>query len=575
MFKLSKWSAKRTRMLVAAVVVLGVAGVVISMVTRNEVIVTPGKATVRRISEEQYRNIIEQVFGPTIDVGGRFPPDLRRDGLLAVGYSEVGATPAAVEQYGTLAGNIATQVLDQKHRKQLMPCQPASANEPDDACARQFLEKVGLFLFRRPLSPATLDTYVGAVNVAMQEVPDFYYGLSLSLAAMLSSPQFLFREVVLEPDPDHAGGYRLDAYSKASELSFFLWNSSPDPVLLAVAENGELNTRAGLTRQIDRLMTSPRFQAGVRAFFNDFLRFAELPDMTKDVLIYPKFSAQVAADAREQTLRTILDLQQGDYRDIFTTKHTYLTRELGAIYRVPVANALPNGSPDTWQRFEFAADDPREGVLSHLSFTALHSHPGRSSPTLRGQALREVFLCQIVPPPPGDVAFTIVQDTDNPAYKTTRDRLTAHRVEPACAGCHKIMDPMGLALESFDGLGAYRTTENGVAIDTSGELDGVPFPDSAGLGKAMHDNASATSCLVKRLTAYALGRPAAAGEAPWIKALQKDFADNGYRVTDLIRELASSQSFYLRAAPQTAVASATGQQTSAVKLAQGNGASAD
>ena len=168
-------------------------------------------------------------------------------------------------------------------------------------------------------------------------------------------------------------------------------------------------------------------------------------------------------------------VQHGDYRDLFTTRRTFLTPLLGSIYRVPVAQ---NG--DHWQPYEFAQGDPRAGILSQASFVALHSHEGLSSPTLRGKALRELLLCEPVPAPPGNVNLSGAQDMHDPHFRTMRERLTAHRTDPTCAGCHKNIDPMGLALENFDSDGSYRTAENGQALDTSGELDGIGFNDAAG-----------------------------------------------------------------------------------------------
>src|SRR5208283_5220271 len=157
-----------------------------------------------------------------------------------------------------------------------------------------------------------------------------------------------------------------------------------------------------------------------------------------------------------------------------------------------------------WEAHEFPPGDPHVGLLTQLSFTELHSHPGRSSSTLRGKAVREIVLCQKVPDPPGNVNFTVVQDTKNPLYKTARERLTAHRTQPTCAGCHKLIDPIGLALENFDSLGTYRAAENDSAIDASGELDGVKFADSAGLGAAVRNHPATPACLVDRIFSYAV-----------------------------------------------------------------------
>src|SRR5262249_26221239 len=157
---------------------------------------------------------------------------------------------------------------------------------------------------------------------------------------------------------------------------------------LAAAQSGQLNTQKGLAREVDRMLASPRLEAGVRAFFTDEFGFDQFETLTKDPALFPKFSAQVSQDAREQTLRTIVALllaHRGDYRDIFTTKKTFLTPDLAAIYRVPLVNEVPNGSPDAWRPYEFPANDPRGGILTQLAFTGLHSPPGRSSPTVRGK----------------------------------------------------------------------------------------------------------------------------------------------------------------------------------------------
>jgi hypothetical protein len=357
-----------------------------------------------------------------------------------------------------------------------------------------------------------------------------------------------------------AGGAQvLDGYSRAAQLSFFLWNSGPDLLLLEAAEKGALDTPRGLAREVERMMASPRLEAGVRAFFIDNFGFDKIATLTKDAAIFPEFSAQVAEDAQEQTLRTIIEVvlrQNGDYRDIFTTRKTFLTQQLGSIYRVPVASDSPNGAPDTWQAFEFPADDLRAGILTHISFTALHSPAGRGSATLRGKAMREVMLCQPVPPPPGDVPFNLINDTSNPRYRTARQRLAAHATDAVCSGCHKITDPIGLALENFDGQGKFRAAENREAIDPSGALDGVTYADARGLAQAVHDNPAAPRCLVDRLSAYALGRPAAPGEKPWIARLHDNFARSSYRLPDVMRVIATSPEFYTVAPPLVQDASA-------------------
>ncbi len=495
----------------------------------------------QRLSEAQYRQMVTDIFGADIKLGGRFEPGLRKNGLLAVGGSAVALSPSGFEQYDNMARTISAQVVDAKHRGTSVPCKPADAAKPDQTCATTALAKYGRLLFRRPATDKEIAGPAALAGQAAEAKGDFYAGLAFGLAELLDSPNFIFRKDVAEPDPTADGKLRLTAYSKASRLSFFLWNAGPDDELLRAAEAGELNTKSGLTKQVDRMLASPKLESGVRAFFVDFLDFDQFDSLAKDAAIYPVFSQKVAHDAQEQTLRTVTDLlvtQKGDYRDIFTSRKTFLTRNLGVVYQVPVA------SEKEWEAHEFPLDDPHAGVLTQLSFTELHSHPGRSSSTLRGKAVREILLCQPVPSPPANVNFTVVQDTTNPNFKTARDRLTAHRTEATCAGCHKIMDPIGLALENFDGVGQFRSAENGAAIDPSGEIDGVKFTDPASLGRALHDNPSATACLSDSLYRYAAGRDFDPGEKEWRKYLGQQFAANGYRLPDLMKTIATSSAFY-------------------------------
>jgi hypothetical protein len=513
-----------------------------------------GPVVVRRLTQEQYQTIIADIFGADIKIGGRFEPDLRKSGLLAVGAGEVSVTPAGFEQYDSMARGAAAQIVDERHRDMLIGCKPASAKAADEACAKSFYAGVGRLLYRRPLTDPELKSQLAIADAAATKLGDFYKGLAMGLTGMLEAPQFLFRREVAEADPDNTGQQRLNAFSKATRISFFLWNTTPDDELLTAAEKGELNSAKGLAKQVDRLMASPRLTAGARAFFNDMMAFDAFADLSKDTTIYPKFTNAVIADAQEQTLRTITDhllTEKGDYRDLFTTRKTFMTPLLGTIYRVPVE------TKEGWEAHEFAADDPRQGLLTQISFLSLHSTPGRSSPTIRGKALREVLLCQKVPDPPGNVNFNLVQDTKNPNFRTARARLGAHATQATCTGCHRLIDPMGLGLEQFDSLGEYRPTENGTPIDASGELDGVKFTDAASLGKALHDNPATPSCLVNRLYAYAAGHPAAKGEAELIKYLGTNFATSGYKLPDLMRRIVTSDAFYRITAPETAAISTT------------------
>ena len=554
MFKATLVNTKKAR----TVAILAALTIALSGCGESEPLTEGGEPQLRRLTEQQYRNTIRDVFGRHIVVASRFDPLERIDGLLALGASSATITPAALERYEALGRSIAMQVVDEKNRKTLIPCEPQTATQSDSACAEQFFTTVGRFLFRRPLTDGELTLYTEAAGTAGDMLGDFYQGVAYGLAGMMVSPKFLYVNETIEPDPGRPGLYRLDAYSKASRLSFLLWNTTPDAVLLDAAEAGDLDTEKGLEEHFERMMQSARIEDGLHAFFEDMLEFERFEILEKDPIIYPAFVLDVPDHAKEQTLRTLTHVlleEEADYRDIFTTRKTFISGALGPIYRVPVEN------PVGWMQYEFPETSPWAGIQSHLSFQALFSHPGKSSPTLRGQAVREHLLCQKIPEPPGDVDFSDFNDDTNPVNRTARQRLDVHNKEPSCAGCHKLMDPIGLAMEQFDGAGQFRTTENGMIIDPSGELDGIAYEDAVGLGEALRQNPSAPACVTNRLYAYATGRSPLLSERQWMGFLEEKFAETGYKVPELLREMVLSDAFYRVAPPQldtTAVLTGTG-----------------
>jgi len=506
-----------------------------------------GPIAMRRITADQYRQTIADVFGPDIKIVGRFEPDARRNGLLAVGTAWVSITPAGFEQYDAIGRRIAEQVVAPENRARFVDCAPVDPAGPDAACSEQFIRRYGRLLLRRRLEDADVEWRVTLADRAAHEMSDFHIGLRMALSSLLVAPEFLFRVERAEADPESPDRLRLTDESVASRLSFFLWNTTPDEELLLAAERGDLTTDEGLAGQVDRLLASPRLEKGVQAFFSDVLGFDELEDVSKDPILFPRFSRQVLEDARQQTLRTVADhlvVRGEDFRELFTTRRTFLNRTLGAVYRVPVR------AREGWEATEFPPDNPRVGLQSHLSVLALHSHPGRTSATLRGIFVREALLCQDVPAAPADVDFTVVQDVHNPDMKTARERLLAHSADRSCANCHKLVDPIGLALENFDGAGIWRPTENGVPIDASGTLEGQEFNGAEGLGRVLHDTGTAAACAVQNLFRYAVGREPEMGERLFVRDLEDRFATAGYRFSVLIRALVMSESFRAASEPR-------------------------
>jgi hypothetical protein len=505
----------------------------------------PPAPALRLISQSEYTHSIEQIFGSDVSVKIRFAPVNRTDGLLSVGRSSAVLTGGALDPLDSAARSVAAQVVDPAHRSFLIPCEPKNVKARDDRCARTYLASVGRLIFRRPLTSQEL---AQVVHTAGGADGDFYTGLRYALSGMLISPEFLFIRENVEPDPDKHGAWRLDAYSKAARLSTVLWNSSPDDELLRAAEHGELNTAVGLTRQIDRMIGSPLYRQGVRAFFTDFFVLESFDTLSKDPIIYPAFTLKAVDEAREQILRTVVNHlvdRDGDYRDLFTTRQTFLSSDLAVLYRIQV-----NVGAQGWVPYEFSDNDPRAGLLTQIGFLSQYAHPGRSSSTRRGRAIREVLLCQKVPDPPPNVDFSIIEDP-KAHFHTARERLAAHQQNPVCAGCHALTDPIGLALENFDGAGEYRSTENDAPIDASGRLDGSQFRDGIGLGEAVRNSPALKSCVVNRLYAYSVGRKVVPDEKPLLKYYESVLDQRGYRFDTMLRLMILDKSFFAVSAPDS------------------------
>jgi len=504
---------------------------------RDPLDITLPAPTLRRLSQVQYGRAVHDLLGSHIVLPTSLEPDETIDGLQAIGSAMTTISPRGVEQYEKAAYDIAAQALDTKKRRTaLLPCLQ-SAPYPDP-CVEGFFRDFGLRVWRRPLTYLEVDRLTGLALRASAVLGDDYEGLGYGIAAMLQSPHFLFRVALGEPDPDAPGDYRFSEYEMASRLSFFLWDATPDQDLLDAAARGELTTDEGLEAQVDRLLSSDRVEQGVRAAFTDLYGLYALDELNKDPTIFTHMSPEVGPAAREETLRSILHNvveQDGDFRDLFTTRTTFLDRRLSSIYGV-VAPAW-----DGFGMTEWPEEDGRRGLLGQVSFLAGHSHAVATSPTLRGKYVREVLLCQLIPPPPADVDTSIPEPVEGRA--TMRDRVAKHLEDEYCAGCHSITDPIGLGFENFDGLGHWRKREYGEQIDASGALDGADFEDAWKLTERIASHPNLPTCLTQTLLSYASGRSLSPGEDDAIRYHAEGLELVDFSLLGLMAEMAMSPAF--------------------------------
>ncbi len=497
--------------------------------------VTPGTPILRRLTSEQYGNTVHDLLGADLVLPNDLEPDEAASGLREVGAGTNAVSPHGVEQYEEGAYLLARQALAEDHRAAVVPCTPSAT--VDDACAEQFVRTLGRRAWRRSLTEEEVTRLVGVAQLAATQLGDFHQGLEFALAALLQSPNFLYRVELGEPDANDPALRRLTGAELATRLAYFLWNTTPDDTLLDAAELGALDTDEGLQTQLARMLADPRARQGVRAFFDDMLRLYVLDDMIKDTTVFVHMSPDVGPAAREETLLGLeaLVAEGGDYRSFYTTRRTFVDRKLAAIYgvRAPAREGFGEVTlPD---------DGGRRGFLGQVGFLAPNAHAVSSSATRRGIFLREVVLCQEIPAPPAGVNTSIPEpDAD---ARTLRERVAVHLEDPSCASCHRLMDPIGLGLENFDGLAGWRTTEAGATIDPSGELDGVAFADAWELGQVVADHPRVGACLAETMYRYAVGRPIAEGEEDEAAYLTARLALAGHAVQALQSDIVLSPGF--------------------------------
>lgn len=503
----------------------------------------PVAATLPRLTRVQYRNAVEDLLGeglPTLPLEDDTNPYL----FYSIGAASTTLSEVGVGRYEESAAAMARTVFDDPQRRaELVGCDPVAQGQP---CIDEFIERWGRRAFRRPLDPDERARWSGVVADLGQGDP--WRGLRFAVTGMLQSPFFLYRVELGGPDPDHPGRLRLDDWEMASRLAFSLWNTIPDEELLDATEAGELATPEGIEDQARRLLADPRAATAIQDFFGQYFDLKRLEGITRDPERYPVYRPELV-DAMRTEVRLLVDdfvsRRDGDIRQIFSTRSTFVNDALAELYGVDA----PGAGPITYVPVTLPESGPRAGLLTLGAFLTMNAHQTETSPTLRGKYVRERVLCQTVPPPPDDADVDL--DPDTGEGKTLRERLEEHRKNPACAGCHAVIDPPGFLFEHFDPVGAYRETEpNGAAIDASGHLDGTPLEDARGLADLLATDDRIGPCIVTQLYRHAHARLDDEAEAPAFADLDEAFADSGYRFRELLVALVSHESFRLVAAQE-------------------------
>jgi hypothetical protein len=447
----------------------------------------------------------------------------------------------------------ATGPGDTPSRRRILVCRPPTVrNTPggtpntrtaESTCARQIVSTLARRAFRRPVTDADLQPLLAFYDAGRRE-GTFETGIQRALHVILASPKFVFR---LERDPATAvpgAVHRVSDVELASRLSFFLWSSLPDDELLEVASAGRLKTPAVLEQQVRRMLADPRAHALVTNFAGQWLQLRNVRNVLPNSDVFPDFDDNLRQAFQRETelLFESVMREDRDVLDLLTADFTYVNERLAKHY------GIPNVYGSHFRRVR-VTDDARRGLLGHGSILAVTSKATRTSPVVRGKWILENLLGTPPPPPPPDVP-TLKENEKGGKPRTMREQMAEHRADPVCASCHKIMDPIGFALENFDATGGWRTEDAGVPIDASGELsDGTRVDGVVTLRQTLvsHPERFAGTMTEKLLT-YALGRGLDAHDMPVIRSILRESARSNYRFSSLILGVVNSGPFQMRRA---------------------------
>lgn len=444
-----------------------------------------GVSGLRRLTAAEYVATVQDLLGVDVDAELLLPEDWRQP--FDNDYTTQVASQALIEGAELLAADVATLALaTPASRDAIVGCQPADV--ADTECLRSFLATFGRRALRRPLTADELDRYAGLIAEA-EASGDFYAAVDVALRAFLQHPEFLYRVELGTPVPDAPGVFRLSDHEIATRLSYFLWGSTPSDALLDLADAGQLGTPEEIAAAAEDMLTDPRARARVGRFHALWLGYEQLPHA-------PELASAMQAETQALIDRVVFE-DGMPWQELLRAEETFVDATLAEHYGLPA----PIGAQ--WVSY---GDSGRQGLLSHGTFLSAMAKVDDSSPTKRGLLVRTRLMCQDIPPPPPNVN---VDDTEPPEGVCKEEFYREAHAQGNCAGCHSLMDPIGLGLENYDHRGAFRTVENDDAsctISGEGSIDGQAFSGPAELSDLLLDSGTLNRCVTNQLYRFAMGR---------------------------------------------------------------------
>jgi hypothetical protein len=503
----------------------------------------PGRVTMHRLNLAEYDNTVRDLLGtkthPSVDFN--FPADDRGSDFDNTA-DVLTVSPLHLSSYNSAAtALVAAALADTTERAHLLTCDLTAGGA---TCARSALEAFVPRAWRREAASTEIDNLMTLVTLATSKGDTVEAGLQLALRAALLSPSFIYRPEI-DPAPTSLTPHPLSDYELASRMSYFLWSSMPDDSLFAAAKAGNLHVAANLTSQVSRMLADPKAQALVDNFAGQWLFIRLVDDAAPDPTLFPAFNASLGSAFKQETQLLFHEFAfNGLPADqLLTANFTFVNDQLAKFYGMPAVGSTQ------MQRVDLSNNPQRRGLLSQAGLLLVNSHADRTSPVRRGKYVLSELLCTDIPPPPPSVNTKIVADTTG--AKTLRQVLEAHIVDPSCASCHKLMDPIGFGMENYDAIGTYRTTDNSQPINASGTLPSAEtFTGVVQLAPLIAKNPAFPPCLASKLYTYALGRGVDTDptqmDATTLAALAAAFSKGGLKFQDLVGGVITSAPFLNR-----------------------------
>jgi mono/diheme cytochrome c family protein len=449
----------------------------------------------------------------------------------------------------------ATGVSETPSRRKIFACQPQSPAQQTQ-CAHTIVTALASQAFRRTATERDVNALMALYRQGAAE-GGFEDGVRMALEGILASPRFVFRFEERPSNVREGQAYTVSDVDLASRLSFFLWASAPDAELLRLAEAGRLSRPGEIERQVTRLLADRRADVLGSRFASQWLRLQDLDKINPDVRFYPDFDEQLKESMRRETETFFRHIVRSNrpVLDLFTADYTFVDERLARHYRIP-------GIIGAEMRQVTYPDTTRRGLLGHASILTLTSEAERTSPVLRGKWVMEVLLGTPPPPPPPNIpALDETPEAEGGRMRTVRERMELHRKNPACMSCHRMIDPIGLALENFDVTGAWRIKDNGAPIDPASTLyDGTPLASAADLQQALMKHSDVlVRTFTENLATYALGRRLGASDMPMVRAVVRRAAADDYKFSAFVTAIVTSPAFRMKSADAPAATTAGAQ----------------